>query len=364
MTGFIQDCMRSWRRRSLLRPDALAAAILCLAILVAAGQRAWAQEEDEDTSMDETSLRKQQPKKAASEVLPPPPGMKISTHLDRTAVWVGDQFHYLITVSYSPDFEFVIDNITKETVNLDPLQVMDVSKKISTLKDNSRRLDVDLTLASFATAQTSMTIPQYTLYYFRKDKKTTSAEQAAAESLTVPGPVLALRSTLPPDPSDLRDAITITGWDRVRWVLPGIGYACGIVLIIGLALEGVTFIKQRKTRKGPDRRKAMEAVRARWVSSVPSDFSDPKIAESFYSDSYQKLKEFIGYYLEAPTMGLTAEEMDQEMQRLGARPDLTQKVVKILNTCESLRYSENGVAHADSARAIAQDMRDILSTKD
>jgi len=97
---------------------------------------------------------------------------------------------------------------------------------------------------------------------------------------------------------------------------------------------------------------------------LPSDFSDPKVADTFYSDSYQKLKEFIGYYLEAPTMGLTAEEMEEEMRRLGAKPDLTQKVTKVLSTCETLRYTENGVSHPDTARNIAQDMRDILSTKD
>ena len=113
-----------------------------------------------------------------------------------------------------------------------------------------------------------------------------------------------------------------------------------------------------------DRRKAMEAVRTRWVSGVPSEFTDPKICSSFYDHSYQNLKEYIGYYLDTPTMGLTAEEMRKEMQRLGAQPDLTLKVARVLEACETLRYTRDGVsANTEAASAVAQDMREILIAK-
>ncbi len=67
------------------------------------------------------------PTGAPAEVPPPPEGMSFTTHLDHTAVWVGDQFHYTIIVYHSADFEFVLDTLTKETVNMDPLQVVDVT---------------------------------------------------------------------------------------------------------------------------------------------------------------------------------------------------------------------------------------------
>ena len=140
-------------------------------------------------------------------VQPPPPGMTLTTRLDRTAVWVGDQFHYLIMVEYSTDYEFVLDNLTKETVNMDPFQVVDVSKNVVVQNNNRRKLFVDLTLANFSTGE-SLQIPQFTLYYFEKSK-TVSVDQAAAESLTVPGPVIGIRSTLLPKPTDIRDAVTL-----------------------------------------------------------------------------------------------------------------------------------------------------------
>ena len=300
--------------------------------------------------------------KPASEFVPPPANVTFTTHLDRTAVWVGDEFHYLIIVDHPSDYEFVLDNLTKETVNMDPFQVIDVRRNLAAQKNGGRRLFVDLTLANFVTAQTSMQIPQFTLYYFRKGMNVVSVDQAEAESLTIPGPVIGIRSTLPPQPEGIRDAITLNSWDRVRWALPAAGWVCFAVLIIGFGRELALFVKRAKARKGPDRHKAMEAVRARWISGVPSEFTDPKTCSSFYGQSYQSLKEYIGYYLNTPTMGLTAEEMREQMRRLGATPDLTQKVARVLEACETLRYRRDGVSNnTEAARAVAQDMREILT---
>jgi hypothetical protein len=302
--------------------------------------------------------------KPAPEVVPPPSNMTLTTRLDHTAVWVGDQFHYLIIVDYPSDYEFVLDNMTRETVNMDPFQVMDVGRNLVVQKNARQKLFVDLTLANFGTGLTSIQIPQFTLYYFRKDKRAVGADQADAESLTIPGPVIGIRTTLPPQPEDIRDATTLNSWDRVRWVLPAVAWVCFAVLIVGSGRELTLFVRRMRARKGPDRRKAMEAVRARWITGVPSEFNDPKTCSSFYDHSYQNLKEYIGYYLETPTMGLTAEEMREEMQRLGAGSDLTQKVARVLEACETLRYTRNGVsANTDAARAVAQDMREILDAK-
>src|SRR6266700_6374756 len=218
------------------------AALLCLPLTLVS-ERSWAQ-------------------KPAPEVILPSSNMMVTTRLDRTAVWAGDQFHYLIIVEYPADYDFVLDNLTRETVNMDPFQVIDVSKNLVVQKNTGQKLFVDLTLANFSTGQTSMQIPQFTLYYFRKDKKTVGVDQAGAQSLTITGPVIGIRSTLPPQPEDIRDAITVNSWDRSRWVLPALAWVCFAVLVVASGWELALFVKRRKARKGPDRRKAMEAVRA------------------------------------------------------------------------------------------------------
>lgn len=290
-----------------------------------------------------------------------PSSITFTTHLDRTAVWVGDQFHYLITVDYPADYEFVLDNLTKESINMDPFQVIDVRKAAVAQKDSYWRLFVELTLANFATGQTSLQIPQFTLYYFRKENRTTGADQADAESLTIPGPAIGIRSTLPSQPEDIRDAVSVTSWEDNRWLFPVVGWVCSAALLVLLGREAALFVRSMKARKAPDWRKAMDAVRTRWTNGIPSDFADATACWNFYSNSYHSLKEYIGYYVNTPTSGLTAEEMREEMLRLGADPDLTQKVSRVLEICEKFQYAPP-TEPADTARArsVADDMREIF----
>lgn len=315
----------------------------------------------EEEMLTGETAQPRRPSSRTAAIPKPPPEIAFTTRLDRTAVWVGDLFHYVIIVDHSPNIEFVLENLNKETLTMDPLRVIDVAYSSVALKNGQMRLFVDITLTSFAVGAPQQQIPQLTLFYFRKDSTTTGVEQAAAESLTVPGPLLALRSTLPPDPSDLRDAVTVSRWAQSRWVVAGIGWVALVILVTGVGWETATLVRRRKGRRGPDPRKAMAAIHDRWARAVPADFSNPQAVLEFYGRSYQDLKEYLGYLLETPTDGLTAEEMREEMVRRAANPDLTDRAAKVLATCESARYGRNGKeASGDSGRNLAQDMRDIF----
>src|SRR5688500_20275997 len=126
-------------RKVLPRPQMIAA-LLCLELILVS-KPAWAQ-------------------RTAREVIPPPSDITFNTRVDRIAVWVGDQFHYLITVDYPSDYEFVLDNLTRETVNMDPFQVMEVGANLVVQKNAREKLFVDLTLANFAGGQVNAQIPQ------------------------------------------------------------------------------------------------------------------------------------------------------------------------------------------------------------
>jgi hypothetical protein len=333
------------------------AAALSLAFSLAS-TATWAQQ----TPSASTSQRAKPAPKAAVETPPSPPGISYSTTLDRTAVWVGDQFHYLITVDYSSQYEFVLDNLNQQNVNMDPFPVIDVAKTVTPLGNGKNRLLLDITLSSFALTQTDARIPQLSLYYFQHDQHAGGPEQAAAESLTVLGPTIGLRSTLPPMPADIRDSVSVTGWERARWIVPAVGYITLAILLAWLGWETFLFVKKRRIVQGPDRRISMKTVRARWASAVPADFSDSQTTMEFFDRSYQDVKEYLGYYLETDTVSLTAEEVKEEMKRFGASSDVTQKAAKVLGTCEAVRYSEDGMASsAESARSIAQDVRELLA---
>jgi hypothetical protein len=293
------------------------------------------------------------------------PEVSFDTRLEKTAVWVGDQFHYQIVVDHSPNIQFILDNLNTDTINLDPLRVVNVTASTIALKDGNERLVVDLTLASFVTGVADVQIPQLSLFYFRREGATasTTSEGAAAESLTIPGPVIAVRSTLPARASELRDAVTVSGWPRSRWIVSGIGWSAVLLLLAGLAWQAVHASRGRRRGKGPDPRKAMAAIRERWLESVPSDFADPGAVMEFYGRSYRDLKEYLGYLLETPTEGLLADELRAEMTRLAASPDLTERTARVLSVCETVRYARNPAElNGAAARELADDMREIFHT--
>jgi len=294
----------------------------------------------------------------------PDPDLSFATRLEKTAVWVGDQFHYQIFVDHSPNIQFILDNVNTDTINLDPLRVVNVTTSTMPLKDGKARLVVDLTLASFVTGVADLQIPQLSLFYFRKDGATASAtsESAAAESLTIPGPVIAVRSTLPPRASGLRDAVTVSSWPRSRWIVSGVGWSAVVLLVAGLAWQALNVVRGRTRRTGPDPRTAMKGIRERWLESVPSDFADPGAVMEFYGRSYRDLKEYLGYLLETPTDGLLADELRAEMTRLAASPDLTERTARVLSVCETARYASHPELNGAAARELADDMRAIFQT--
>jgi len=303
----------------------------------------------------------------AAQEIGDPEVLSFATRVEKTAVWVGDQFHYQIVVDHSPAIQFVLENIDKDVINLDPFRVVDVTSSTTSLQDGNERLFVDLTLASFSTGATEIRIPQLTLFYFRREDAATAAttsEGAAAESLTIPGSIIGLRSTLSGGASDLRDSVTVTGWARSRWVVAGAGWCALIVLLVGVSWEAARMIRNRKGgRKGPDPRKAMAAIQERWSQSVPEDFSDFNTVLEFYGRSYQDVKAYLGHLLDISTDGLTAEDMEEEMKRLSVDIDLAGKAVNVLSTCETARYgpSSNDLI-GDVARDIADDIREIFQT--
>jgi hypothetical protein len=293
------------------------------------------------------------------------PEVSFATRLEKTAIWVGDQFHYQIFVDHSPNIQFILDNVNADTINLDPLRVVAVTTSTMPLKNGNQRLVVDLTLASYVTGVADVQIPQLSLFYFRRDGATasTSTDGAAAESLTIPGPVIAVRSTLPPKAAELRDAVTVSGWPRSRWIVSGVGWSAVVLLLAGLAWQAVHASRGRKRREGPDPRKAMKAIRERWLASVPSDLADPATVMEFYGRSYRDLKEYLGYLLETPTEGLLADELRAEMTRLAASPDLTERTASVLSVCETARYARNPAElNSAAARELADHMREIFHT--
>ena len=290
------------------------------------------------------------------------PELSFVTHLDQTAVWVGDQFRYQIFVDHSPTIQFILENLNEETISLDPLRILNVESSTMSLKNGNERLVLDLTLAHFTTGVDELQIPQFTLFYFRTDEGAgaITGDGAAAESLTIPGPILGVRSTLSGE-EDLRDAVTVSGWPRARWIVVSVGWLALVLLIGGVAWESARIIRRRGGHEGPDPREQMAKIRDSWLNSVPTDFGEADTIMEFYKRSYYDLKEYLGYMLETHTAGLMADEMKSKMVNLTSDSDLIDSVGRVLDICETARYSRDSASlNGDIAQSVADDMQRIF----
>ncbi|MGH7888216.1 MAG: hypothetical protein ACREPG_10140, partial [Candidatus Binatia bacterium] len=90
----------------------------------------------------------------------------LSTQLDRTAIWVGDHFHYTVKVVHDAAIEIVVDNLKKENLNLAPFIVRQVSVRQDSFGANKMRTEVTLLLTTYESGQVELKIPSFPLYYF------------------------------------------------------------------------------------------------------------------------------------------------------------------------------------------------------
>ena len=109
----------------------------------------------------------------------------VSTHLDKTAVWVGDIFHYTVRAIHDPDVEIVQEPLKRESLNLAPFVVRDVTVRHGSLGSNKKVTEVSLLLTTYESGQSELRIPSFVLYYFTRKAGSEKSGDTLAESFSV-----------------------------------------------------------------------------------------------------------------------------------------------------------------------------------
>ncbi|MGH7816750.1 MAG: hypothetical protein ACREOR_05125, partial [Candidatus Binatia bacterium] len=163
---------------------------------------------------------------AAAPVAKKPKEAKIllSTQVDKTAIWVGDHFHYTVKAVHDPAIEFVIDNLKKESLNLAPFVVREIAVRQASFGANKHVTEVSLVLTTYESGQVELKIPSFPLYYFTRTAGVAKTAESAAESIAVPVTRVWLRSTLSADNRLPRDSRDVWQVSRQLWMIPfGLG---------------------------------------------------------------------------------------------------------------------------------------------
>jgi hypothetical protein len=282
---------------------------------------------------------------ASAQVVKKPKQQKIavSTHVDRTAIWVGDILRYTVKVLHDPDIEFVLENLQKENLNLAPFVVRDVSVRQDSFGSNKKITEVSLFLTTYETGQAELRIPSLTLYHFARSAGLHKPAETPAESFSVPPMKIGFRSTLTADNFRLRDRKEFLEVKPQTWI---ISFVLGVSGITFLALDA----GRRFWASAPNEKPQRQHLTRRARTKMFRDFvektqtigrSSVEDQVRFYSEVSQFVREYLSRWLEIDASSLTPEEIEIVLKNLG-REKLGAAAKTILERCERVLYTPQG----------------------
>jgi hypothetical protein len=289
-----------------------------------------------------------------------PKGRKIAvtTHLDKTAVWVGDVVHYTVRAVHDPDIEIVFDPLKKESLNLAPFVVRDVTVRQSPFGDNRRVTEVVLQLATYESGQAELTIPSFVLYYFTLKNRSEKAGDTPAESLPVPATRVGLRSTLSGDALRPRDDRIILQDNSPRWM---VALPLGLAGMLFLGVQTMRRFWASAATEKPARRRLTRGIRSRMlrdflrsIRSMGRDSAEDQLR--FYAEVSRFVRGYLGQWLEVDAASLTPDEVATVLESHG-HGGLGEPVKTILERCERVLYTRQG---ADLGKNWRDDVQEEL----
>jgi len=282
---------------------------------------------------------------AAAPVVKKPRDAKIalSTQLDRTAIWVGDLFHYTVKAVHDPAIEIVVDSLKKENLNLAPFVVREIAVRQGSFGANKNVTEINFLLTTYDSGQAELKIPSFPLYYFTRTAGARAAGESAAESVPVPATKVGLRSTLTSDNPRLRDSREIWQVTRQRRLIP---LALGLAGLLWLALQLGRRLWASTHEEKPVIRRLGRRARRRMVrdfiqraQAIGRD--SPGDQQRYYAEVSQFLRSYLSESLEIDAAGLTAREIETVLREQGQN-GLSAPVKNILERCEQVLYSPQG----------------------
>jgi len=268
----------------------------------------------------------------------------LTTQLDRTAIWVGDTFHYTVKAVHDPAIEIVVDNLKKENINLAPFIVREIAVRQGPFGTNKKITEINFLLTSYESGQTELKIPSFPLYYFTRTAGTHASAESAAESVPVPVAKIGLRSTLTNDNPRPRDSREIWQVTRARWIIP---LALGLAGIVWLTSQLARRLWATSHRERPARKRLSARARQRRVrdfiqraQAIGRD--SPADQQRYYAEVSEFVRGYLNESLEITATSLTAQEIGGVLRAHGQN-GLSAPVTTILERCEQVLYSPQGL---------------------
>jgi hypothetical protein len=285
--------------------------------------------------------------------------VRASSSADRTAVWVADRVTFTIELICAPGIDVLLDDVAKEKLRLNGLEV--VSSDTVATTDASGRTTHRLTyvLTTYRVDMPSLSIEPLSVRYYQRRPGQRLQDLAPAGDVSIPGTVIAFRSTVPENQKTyaIRDTHAP---DPRPWFFAHtrqVGLAAVIVALAPAAVIVAAGVRRRarsgvaqrsKRRVRVDRRATLERLRSLDVTTN----TDRRRA---YDEISAAVREHVAAHSHVSAAALTASELDSALASDGGRVP-REAVTALLASCDEARYGP------PDAVPSAQACREALST--
>ena len=264
----------------------------------------------------------------------------IRSSVDRTAAWVGDPVTYTIEVVCSPGYDINEDDLARDRLPLEGLEVRAADTARQARDDGTVRHLARFQLASYTPERERLRIGPMSIPYYRRQADGRTVDRLPVGSVEVRAEDIALRSTLPnPGETVIRTPTSPQLLPRFVRLLYPFGIALAVLPVV--TIVGALAARARRWSsveaggpepQGPtDYRLALDEIRQ------AHDQGDSEAVRQAFTRLDRLLREFLADGgMEAKS--LTPDELES---RAGAAGNMTPQrgVAGVLRECERARYA-------------------------
>lgn len=287
----------------------------------------------------------------------------VRSSVDRSAVWIGDRFAFIVDVDCSHGTDILTDDLSRDRLQLQELDVLGVEETREDRGDGHTVYRFTYRLTTYSFEPPTKLIGEMRLrYYVRRPGQRPEDIEPAGEVI-VPRSMVVVRSLLPDDTNEARYRSERPPVPRAAAfaMLQPIGIGLVIVSIVPAALWMVALQRRWHHRRRPqsvrqlrhDERTSLDDVRALDVE-----------AEAGRREVFDQLSALVRRHVTGAwgvsADGLTPAEISSALSAEG-KGDVSAEATLFLDTCEKARYGRPEELPSRSACLAAIDQAEQLT---
>lgn len=292
--------------------------------------------------------------------------VSVRTSIDRTAVWIADRLVYTIELTCRPGVDVLGDDLSRDKLKLDGLQIVSTDSERDTATDGSVVHRYAYVLAASRVDQPALRVAPLSVRYYVKKPGARLQDAAPAGEVQVPGATIALRSTLPDqqDTAVLRDRRPATPRARRFALAQPVGLGIVIAAVAPALLWAVGAVNDRRRRVV---HRSIRQVRAEERASLESarslDIGSAEVRREAYSRIDAVVREHLQAVCGVPGPSLASQEVTAALAA-GDKRLPVEAVAAVLAECERARYGPlDALPSADACREALARAEQILAIR-